>query len=267
MGRPACSLDCARPVALVHRPGAGRLGQDRAADPALSGVAGARRAARGDRRDHLHPQGRGRDAKARAGGARIGPQRRAPARAAARAYLEARPRGARARRGAWLAAGGKRRPPSHPDHRLAVRVADAPDAGAFRLRRAARQRRGRECPLPGGRAGDARAAGGEGRGRGPGGEAARPPGQQRHGRRGPARRHARAARPLAAKPARRAQSRSARGGAGVGSLRSRGKGAGVFRRDDGGFAPGGRRYRRLAGIRRNGADQSRRMAPPAARPR
>ena len=57
---------------LLHRPGAGRLGQDRAADPAVPGPARAGGQARGGHRHHLHPQGRRRDAQPRPRGAARG---------------------------------------------------------------------------------------------------------------------------------------------------------------------------------------------------
>ena len=119
--------------ALLHRPGAGGLGQDRAADPALAAAARHRRAARGDPRHHLHAQGRGGDAPARARGAARARDGAPPA-ATQRAHRpgELARDGARARRAS--AAGSSLQQcgaPAHPDDRLAVGLARAPDAGAL----------------------------------------------------------------------------------------------------------------------------------------
>ena len=149
--------------------------------------------ARGDRRDHLHQEGRGRDEEARARSARAArndPPPDEPHEALtwehARAALE------RDRALGWRLE-EKRRAAAHPDHRRAVRLAHAPDAGARRLRRAAAERRGRRPAVPRGGAGHARRcwktratnAAAPTRGGSP-----RAPGQQRRGRRGAHRRHA-----------------------------------------------------------------------------
>ena len=78
----------ARSRPLVSRPGARRIGQDRAPDPALPRAARAGRAARADRRDDVHAQGGGRDARAH--------RRRAQRRARARRPSIRRTRSARA---------------------------------------------------------------------------------------------------------------------------------------------------------------------------
>ena len=88
-----------------------------------------RERARGDRRHHLHAQGRGRDAPSACSRRSDAPRTNSP---------ERRTRGSRgssrARRSSATArsAGARREPgaAAHPDHRFAVRVAGAPDAGA-----------------------------------------------------------------------------------------------------------------------------------------
>ena len=125
------------PTALVHRPGAGRLRQDRAADAALSAAARDRRVARADSGDHFHAQGRGRDARAHPAGA--AERGRAAARVAAQALdLGARARSACSRRAARLATDAASGASAHPDDRRAQRVARAAFAGHRRHRCGAR---------------------------------------------------------------------------------------------------------------------------------
>ena len=99
--------------ALVHRPGARRLGQDRAAGAALPQASCARRRSR----KKSSPS----------------PSPRRPRPRCASACWRSFPNAAR-----------DRPPPAHPDHRRVLRRAHAPDAGAGALRRAARDHRGRE---------------------------------------------------------------------------------------------------------------------------
>ena len=125
--------------------------------------------ARGDPRHHVsHAQGRGRDAPARARGARAGrgPGAR-PTTDNERKTWQLAPRRAGARPRARLAARAQRRAPAHPHDRRALRLARAPDAGVA-PRRGTRHRRGPPGALQGsGRthAGADRAGRGRGRAR------------------------------------------------------------------------------------------------------
>ena len=175
----------ARSGAFVHRAGAGGLGQDRTADPALPAAARARGASRGNRRGHVHQESRGRDARTRA--ARRWPMRRRgrlPERITRRLTLElaaaALARDAEARLAHRRQSGAA----AHPDHRLAVRGADAPDAGAVAIRLAAGEHRGRVRAVPRGGARDRRTGRERRRGRAGRRAAARASRQRRRAHRG-----------------------------------------------------------------------------------
>ncbi len=71
------------------------------------------------------------------------------------AHAGTRARGARARRGARLAHQRQSGAAAHPDHRFAVRGADAADADAVQIRLAAGEHRGRRRAVCRGRARDA----------------------------------------------------------------------------------------------------------------
>ena len=155
-----------------------------------------------DPRDHLHAQGRGRDARSHPGRTARGARAAAGA-PAARAHARARAGGAATPTRARLEPARAARPPAHPDHRRAQPRAGAPPAACCRASApgsASRRTRATCTGVAAERAARATAAGPAAR-LGGGGDAARAPRQPRRALRRARDRDADAARGVAAGPA------------------------------------------------------------------
>ena len=131
-----------RSGALVPGPGAGRFRQDGAADPARAGAARPCRPAGARRRDHVHPQGGRRNARARRARARRGARRHAGRIAAPGDHAQTRAGGAGTGRASRLATLRPSGAPGGVDDRRAVGGARPRRAGGQRPRRGAAHRRG-----------------------------------------------------------------------------------------------------------------------------